>query len=303
MLPGAEPKDLEALIDLAEMLNIPIWIVITRWSRSQPFGFYEQMMSGVRYFDLRCGWMHKWMQWVAFHGEAGQAISTLMLDVKEFLDEHPQEIVLIEASHLDGSPTELQKQWLVNNFTEIFGDYLLPVQSTYPTYGQMVTSGQRVFLSLDDSIVSNYNNIWPGTAFENTYADSAQLREMMQYNNMQVALFNANLTNSNSLFKISWTLTPQTATVISTVEPHSPHTLLVTYMYMMFLVITLNRYIHKYVKLNNNNNKKELAAVANAEMWTWASQQFGRNLRIGNIFLYDDYPTASIVEIINALYN
>jgi len=47
----------------------------------------------------------------------------------------------------------------------------------------------------------------------------------------------------------------------------------------------------------------ELGAVANAQMWTWASQQLNQSLRIGNIFLYDDYPTASITEILDALYN
>jgi len=128
------------------------------------------------------------------------------------------------------------------------------------------------FLTLDDPIVNNYPQLWPGSTFENTYADSANLNDMINFNNIQVELFNNGSTNSDALFKISWTLTPQVDTILESELPDKPQTLL------------------------------ELANIADAEMNSWTTTKFNQNLRIGNIFLYDNYPNASVEQIINALY-
>ena len=37
-------------------------------------------------------------------------------------------------------------------------------------------------------------------------------------------------------------------------------------------------------------------------MWQWVSNQFNNSMRIGNVFLYDNFPKAAIVNILNALY-
>eukprot|EP01084_Bolivina_argentea_P126339 223715_1 len=101
-IPTYEPEYLEVLVYVAEQLGIPLQELITMWGKAQPSNLYDQMMNGVRYIDLRCGYLDVTHEWVTFHWEAGLPIQALVNDVARFLNEHPKEIVLIEASHFDG---------------------------------------------------------------------------------------------------------------------------------------------------------------------------------------------------------
>ena len=91
----------------------------------------------------------------------------------------------------------------------------------------MIESGKRVFLSLDDTLSDNYDTIWPGYMFENSYADSDKLAEMESFNDEQVIKFNTAATNQSALFKISWTLTTQGDTIAKSILPQKPHSLMV----------------------------------------------------------------------------
>ena len=281
-IPTYEPEFLEIMIYVGEQLGIPIEQVITMWGKSQPSNLYDQMMDGVRYIDLRCGWLEEQLNWVTFHWEAGHKIQILMDDVAKFLKQHTKEIVLIEASHLDGINIDDNKlRKLVNIFQIAFGNGtgigLYPrinnSSSVFPTYGEMISKGYRVFLSLsNDKFVAKYNNIQYGEIFQNTYANSDNVTYMMQFNDKQVMRFNHNETNSNALFKISWTLTPNGDTILNTLVPGKPHNLL------------------------------ELAEIADKQMSNWTQTKFNDNLRIGNVFIFDNYPKAATQQIINTLY-
>merc|ERR1711933_25509 len=95
---------------------------------------------------------------------------------------------------------------------------------------------------------------------------------MMEFNDKQVERFNNNQTRSDSLFKISWTLTPDGDSVLEMLIPGKPYDLI------------------------------ELADIANAQMWDWVQGKLKQNQRIGNIFIFDDYPNAPIEQMIDALY-
>eukprot|EP01084_Bolivina_argentea_P047829 88181_1 len=281
-IPGYEPEFLEIMIYVGEQLGIPIEQVITMWGKAQPSNLYDQMMNGVRYIDLRCGWLSEPREWVTFHWEAGHTIQILMNDIAKFLTQHTQEIVLIEASHLDGIDIDDNKlTQLVNIFEKTFGnntDIGLWIRNNsnpyyFPTYGEMITKGYKVFLSLsNDAFAKKYDNIQYGEIFQNTYADSDNVTYMMEFNDKQVRRFNNNQTNAKALFKISWTLTPNGDTILNTLTPGKPHNLL------------------------------ELADIADAKMWNWTFSKFQQNLRIGNVFIFDDYPKAATAQIIDALY-
>ena len=281
-IPTYEPEYLEIMIYIGEQLGIPLEQVITMWGKAQPSNLYDQMMNGVRYIDLRCGWLDIEQQWVTFHWEAGNSIQILMDDVAKFLTQHTNEIVLIEASHLDGFNIDDEKlSKLVEIFENSFGNGsnigLYPQLNItnkvlFPSYGEMISKGYRVFLSLaNNGFAAKYDNIQYGEIFENTYANSDNVTYMMQFNDEQVEKFNNNETNSNALFKISWTLTPNVDTILGTLNPERPHTLL------------------------------ELADIADIQMANWTQNKFNQDLRIRNVFIFDNYPNAAIEQIINAL--
>ena len=231
--PDTQPDWLLAAIKVGEDLGLPVEEVVTWWGVAQPANFTQQLLDGVRYFDLRCGWDKRFNDWFAFHTEIGPKILKLITEIKSFLDIYTNEIVLIEATHLLGDPTQENKFQLINYFFNTFGNLLYNKSNpnlnnnSFPTYGNMIESNQRIFLTLDDSLSNNYSTIWSGSKLYNTYADSDNITYMMQYNDFQVKRFNNGSVSQNQLFKISWTLTPQADTVLKMELPDHPHTLLV----------------------------------------------------------------------------
>ena len=280
MMPGGEPEFLLELIQLAEELHLPVDEVIHLWSRSQPGNLYQQLSNGVRYFDMRCGFWGNMSNWYTYHGQIGQSIQFLSQNIKQFLDSHLQEIVLIEANGITGSYVNTSNiDQLIMIFNNTFGEYLFPRRQNnndlFPTYGEMIESGKRILLSVGwkDNAIEKYDNIWYGNTFQNTYADSDNITRMEEFNDKQAELFNNNGTNNNALFKISWTLTPNGDTILRSVDVGEPHDLI------------------------------QLADTANEQMWNWTQNKIVyEGERIGNIFIYDDYPTSSIQDILNALY-
>jgi hypothetical protein len=114
------------------------------------------------------------------------------------------------------------------------------------TVGEMVESGERVLVTFGDgdynhhlpsqsqsssspSLPYPYSHLWPPWTLHNTYADTADPADMVRYNREQVAAFGGTGTGGGgvprSLFKVSWTLTTQTSTVLESVLPGRPKSL------------------------------------------------------------------------------
>eukprot|EP01084_Bolivina_argentea_P143808 252474_1 len=279
IMPGSEPHFEDVIIEVADELGLPANEVVRLWAKAQPHNLYYQLLNGTRYIDMRCGLWNVTQQWHTYHHQVGQSINYLSSNIIQFLDEHPYEIVIIEANNLCGghlTPQDIAT--LCNNFTQQFGDYLYPrrvaVTDSFPTYGQMINSDHRVLISIkwnDISVFDSYPNIWYNI-FQNTYADSPNITKMEQFNDQQVELFNNGGTNPNLLFKVSWTLTPNGDTLLKSVELHEPHSLL------------------------------ELATIADNYMANWTTDKLNHHLRIGNIFIYDNYPKVPMQTLLNNLY-
>lgn len=145
------------------------------------------------------------------------------------------------------------------------GPYLAPVDLSFSfTINQMVTTGKRALVTMEQDYDSV--SIWPPSAIHNTYADTPDLKMMVEYNNKTVAKF-MNSTWPGTLFKISWTLTPDTDTVLESVLPWKPNTLL---------------------KLANNANKALPSFDTQMKNYGW---------RTGNILIIDHFENSEVLKI------
>ena len=267
MVGAAEPA-MEALIELAEKLNVPIEDVITPWAHSQDQTFYEQMEGGIRYFDLRSGWDNVTQTWRAFHFESGLPIQSLVNDVRMFLLDHPSEIVIVEASHFWGNPTNAQIQLLADILMLELGDLMYPSDNGAfsLTIAQMVSTNQRAVVTME-TIVGSYPKIFNGNVIYNTYANSDKLSAMVAFN-LQTAQQYTNSTWPNQLFKLSWTLTPAADVILESVLIDHPHSLL------------------------------DLADVANPHLPAFWQQVKTNGWKLGNIIIIDHYQASQILQVV-----
>ena len=265
-LPGSiSPLD-DILLLVAERLDRSFGSIAIDWGKSQDQTFYQQMQGGIRYFDLRAGWDIYNLQWVTFHTVIGSPVQLLLNNISYYLHDYPTEIVILEISHFDGSPSDKDIQTLKNMVLDTLGPYLHAVDTSFRfSISEMVSTNKRAIVTMEQG--SDNITLWPPSAIYNTYANTPDLSKMVAFNNETVYEF-MNNTWPGTLFKVSWTLTPDADTIIGTEVPFKPHTL---------------------IQLADSGNKALPSFWNNMKKYKW---------RMGNILIIDHYETSEIIKII-----
>ncbi|CAF1288580.1 unnamed protein product [Adineta steineri] len=260
-----------AFIEVAEKLGIPLQDVITPWAMAQNRSLYEQAQDGMRYFDIRAA--YNGTDWCSYHFELGLPIYTHLSALNSFLLLHPNEIMVIEISHLASKNlTQTNLNSLRDMVINIFNPILYPRIHDFnaTTIGDMITTNQRVIVTLsDDTTIMNYTQLWYGSSMINSYANSDSLPQMTLYNWQQVLQFNSlpSLPTS-ALYKLSWTLTPQVSTIFDSLLPHKPKSL------------------------------KSLADIGNSGLTGFASAVLKKKWKLCQLLLIDFQERSQIMEVI-----
>ena len=243
---------LDAVIHVATVLHLPVADVLIPWSLSQSASLYTQALSGSRYFDLRAAWNGS--DWRCYHGLLGISMQEAMDELMRFLTHFGQEVMVVEVSHLaavDGVKLTAQAvQQLIDLLLSSAGSLLFaPPDQRFDsvTIGEMISSKQRLVLSVsvDQLSLASASSSPPGSAeaafpssllnssaLYNTYADTPSLPAMLLYDNLTLHLFTASLllpdpfaASHTSLFKLSYTLTPDADTILDSLFPGQPTSL------------------------------------------------------------------------------
>jgi hypothetical protein len=138
----------------------------------------------------------------------------------------------------------------------------------------MIATNQRVVVTLsDDTTIANYTQLWYGSSMINSYANTDSLAQMTSYNWQQVLQFNSlpSLPTS-ALYKLSWTLTPQVATIFDSLLPNKPKSL------------------------------KNLADIGNSGLSGFASVVLKKGWRLCQLLLIDFQERSEIMQVIFASF-
>ena len=245
-----------AAIAAAERLGVPVDDIITKWALTQSADVGAQLRAGFRYLDLRAGW--NGTAWCVHHAEVGVPMRVVLADLAAFVKRHRGEFVVAQVSHLDGAPagekTRRVKE-LKTFLKNALRRHLVPVRVTgdgalelNDTIGEMVARDERVLVVFGDGDYSsrramtsraangapandaaaNDAFLWPPRALHNGWADTDNPEALLRFAKEETIRFNAGgggFGEPGSLFKLSWTLTAQTATVLESVLPGRPKSL------------------------------------------------------------------------------
>jgi len=251
-----------------------------QWSVAQTKSVFEQLSGGIRYLDIRCGFVTSTQTWIVHHGVVpGNPLQMILQDVDRFLKANLKEIVVLELSEfkvfnaesLGTSVSVAQKASLVKLIKSSLGSHLASKTSASATLGTYLklSNGhdQRAVVStsglgVDDSL------LWEGFLI-NDYANTPILGKMVEHNTALVKkLESEKKKNAGKMTKLSWTLTPQSDTVLHGLEPCStshPRSLL------------------------------ELAKIANDQFPTWWKGMSSKLRGSVNVVLFDN-PTALHID-------
>ncbi|KAI5637551.1 hypothetical protein NE865_09684 [Phthorimaea operculella] len=120
---------------------------IMRWSITQALDTTGQLMFGIRYLDLRLSTKTGTEDFYFTHGLYAQEITRGLSDVKNFVDSHPGEVVILDAQHFYGF-TAIDHQRLLRFFLNMYGARLVPrpLDLTSVTLSSARRMGQSVII-------------------------------------------------------------------------------------------------------------------------------------------------------------
>ena len=256
------PDWVKSVAKVAKTVGIPIEELVARWAKTQKQTVFEQLRTGARYLDLRCGWQgrgggggDKQGTWKIHHALVGVDVSIVLEDVANFLRTFTTEVVIVEMSHFYGDPDERAVEQLASEVLGSLGEFVVPYEKdengdTFWTKPLEVSvkKNQRVLIAFENFNMYNTTDkykpfLWPWV-LENGYADSDDVATMKEYNYDVVRAFNNNTqteaTNKEKeneeeedatmrLTKLSWILTARAKTVENSIWPlihnHHPKTI------------------------------------------------------------------------------
>ncbi|XP_066930650.1 PI-PLC X domain-containing protein 2-like [Clytia hemisphaerica] len=73
--------------------------IIIRWSITQKSTITQQLNAGIRYFDMRIGYLDDRKDFFFVHGCYGYPISNLLEEMQHFLKSHPKEVLIVDFNH------------------------------------------------------------------------------------------------------------------------------------------------------------------------------------------------------------
>ncbi|XP_064166906.1 PI-PLC X domain-containing protein 1 [Anguilla rostrata] len=134
---------------------------VYKWAITQGCSVKEQLDAGVRYCDLRIAHRpndHS-NDLYFYHGVyTTLTVETVLKEIREWLDSHPREVVILSFSHFQGLNQELH-HLLIETIKNVFVTKLCPKKE--PTHlGHLWQLGYQVIVSYDHTILNRHDELW-----------------------------------------------------------------------------------------------------------------------------------------------
>ncbi|XP_036396968.1 PI-PLC X domain-containing protein 1-like [Megalops cyprinoides] len=135
---------------------------VYKWAITQESSMKEQLDAGVRYCDLRIA--HRpndnSSDLYFYHGVyTTVTVETVLKEIREWLDAHPREVVILSFSHFLGLNQELHSL-LIETIRKVFITKLCPKRETI-TLRNLWHLGYQVIVSYEHNILNRYDELWP----------------------------------------------------------------------------------------------------------------------------------------------
>ena len=201
--------------DVAEILqtlgNNPCLGPLTKkimygWSRTQHTIIQDQLMLGIRYFDIRLSKLDKRFRFL--HCLYGDDVFESLEVIRLFLEQHQGEIVILDFQSIRDC-SDKDQAVIIEKIHTTFGDMLMEKPSVFPTIGEMQKLDKRVIVIYDTVISQDYGYLWPRSECENPWANTMDMTYLFQF-----LIDETSKRTKGKLFVTQAIMTPQTSTIV-----------------------------------------------------------------------------------------
>jgi hypothetical protein len=204
----------------------------------------QQLLCGIRYFDIRptivdgiyyCG-HYTQVNMIGYQGACGQTIDSIVQEINQFINDYPNELILLNISHpmkphcnpikfsMDDWNILYTKLELLhncfqrNNYENIFQITIeeFITSSNQPNMGMVLLLQEKgLFPSeiMTEAMIPSYIHSYSSDQLYDNYSDTNQLKQMT--NDQMEKLIITKSINPTHYFILSWTLTLQSIENIS----------------------------------------------------------------------------------------
>ncbi|CAG5862032.1 unnamed protein product [Menidia menidia] len=169
-----DPMQPDMLQKLDKYMKPFIRPFVYKWAITQEYTIKQQLNWGVRYCDLRIA--HRpndsSNDLYFYHGvyttltvevidsaRTAAVLPTVLMEIREWLDAHPREVVILSFSHFLSLTQELHIQ-LLTTIRTTFASKLCP-KTEAVTLRKLWSSGYQVIVSYEHNIASSHCDLWP----------------------------------------------------------------------------------------------------------------------------------------------
>ncbi|XP_017095666.2 PI-PLC X domain-containing protein 2 isoform X1 [Drosophila bipectinata] len=155
--------------------------IVRRWCKTQACGVLEQLQAGVRYFDLRIA--QEDGKFYYCHGVFAMEVFEPLLELRQFLETHPEEVVILDLQHFYAL-TVAHHQQLHKELIQFFGQLL------YSTVdGPLNDCSLNRCLQLRRQVVIIYRRcpiplplrFWPSFAWPTPWPNKASVKKLQSF--------------------------------------------------------------------------------------------------------------------------
>ena len=206
------PDESSAIHTLGSIFGKVAKSVIHSWSVTQSMTIYEQLLSGIRYLDLRVAYRAEDKKIRVVHGLFGWTIDQVLDEVNRFVANYPKEIVILDFNHfykMDQAAHETLADTLLASFSEIFR--APGADGPNVTLQEMWGNEEKVIIIYHDyDVVDTYPCFWPPHLICSPWPNTADKKLLLEFLNKQSE---ASSFSEDALQVTQAILTPQTSTV------------------------------------------------------------------------------------------
>ncbi|KAH8418820.1 hypothetical protein KR222_008747 [Zaprionus bogoriensis] len=154
---------------------------VRRWCRTQSSDVLEQLQLGVRYFDLRIA--QKDDKFYYCHGLFAMEVFEPLHALRQFLDTHPEELVVLDLQHFYAMTVSHHKQ-LHEDLLEFFGERLYAT-----TDGSLLECSLSRCAQLQRQLLLIYRRcpmslppqFWPSFSWPTPWPNTASVKQLQSF--------------------------------------------------------------------------------------------------------------------------